>query len=157
VFSGKGEGYNLIHQWLAGSYPDTMARLESSFAGDHAPYWPFRASLGGPKQKAPAALLGRDRLDALLLNVVLPLAAAFGFDAGNVRTCLNEARPEGFNQIMKQTAFYLLGSDYPSLLLATAAQRQGLLQIFHDHCLHDRSQCARCVFPAWLKKDEFQT
>ena len=152
VFARDGEGHTMIEHWLRDSYRDTMVRLESSFIGSNAPYWPLRVSLGGAKQYTPAALIGRDRLEALLINVVLPLAAAFGFDAAKVRACLAEARPETINQIMKQTAFYLLGPDYPSLLLASAGQRQGLQQIFHDHCLHDRSQCARCGFPAWLKE-----
>jgi len=156
VFACEGDGHILIESWLRDSCRETMVRLESSFMGSNAPYWPLRVSLGGVKQKSPTALLGQDRLESLLINVVLPLAAAFGYDAHKVRSCLTEARPETINHIMKQTAFYLLGPDYPSLLLASAGQRQGLLQIFHDHCLHDRSHCARCAFPAWLNKTRNQ-
>jgi len=51
---------------------------------------------------------------------------------------------------VRQTAHNLFGPAHPPVLYRTGVRRQGLLQIFHDYCLNDRSRCAGCTFPALL-------
>lgn len=139
-----------LADWVQPVARRAVTALEQAFQGSSDGYWPWRETLGGVRGHTPVTLVGRDRLNALLLNVVLPLAAATGHDPATIAACLDTARPETLNQVMKQTVHYLLGVEYPSSLLASAAARQGLMQVFHDYCLHDRSQCARCPLPGWL-------
>lgn len=136
--------------WVHPDARRAVAALDRAFRGSPDGYWPWREHLGGPRCSRPVALVGRDRLNALLLNVILPLAAATGQEPAVVASCLETAKPEPFNQVMKLTAHYLFGVEFPSSLLAPAGARQGLMQVFHDYCLHDRSQCARCPLPGWL-------
>lgn len=116
------------------------------------PYWSFRESLGGKRAAQPMQLIGDERADALTVNVAAPFLAAMGrrqpFLEGRV---LDRLPVEGDNAVLKQTAHHLFGPDHPSKLYATGLRRQGLLQIFHDYCLNDRSRCAGCTFPALLK------
>ena len=156
VFAGPQPGHEKLACWLRPSVRETLAALTADLGGLDTPYWPYRDSLGGKPRPKPAALLGPDRLEVILVNIILPMAAALGISRESVIECAAAARPEAINQIMRQTASYLLGPDHPSSLMGTASQRQGLMQIFHDHCLHDRSRCTRCTFPAWLEKNRRQ-
>ncbi len=117
----------------------------------HDPYWSFREGFAGKKSAKPIQLIGEERADAMAINVVTPFLAAIGkrnlFDTG----LLNRLPVEGDNAIIRQTARHLFGPDHPTKLYDTGRRRQGLLQIFHDYCLNDRSRCATCPFPGLLK------
>ncbi len=152
LFAGPADGLARLEQWLQGDPDGVVARLMNDLAGPAEGFWTRRASPGGKVSASPLALLGEDRALALILNVVLPLAAACGFDPAKVNAQLERLHPEGLNQVIRQTSFCLLGPDAPSDLLATANRRQGLQQIFHDYCLGDRSRCAACAFPELLKR-----
>jgi len=150
LFASGLEGIKLLERWVAGPSDELTKRLMESMAPVKSAYWSSRISLGGNAQATPIALLGRDRLDSMALNIVIPMAAACGFDPGQVRALMSAVKPEATNQVMKQTAYYLFGPDHPSCLCRTANQRQGLLQVFHDYCLNDRSRCRQCELPQRL-------
>jgi hypothetical protein len=84
------------------------------------------------------ALVGPPRAAAILINVLVPYAAAMGktelFQQG--LTSLLPAEP--VNAIIKETAHALFGPDWPPSLITSALARQGLIQIFHDHLLDPR-------------------
>jgi hypothetical protein len=142
IFAG-GDPMN----WLDGGPADFSSGLQR--VSD--PYWSFREGLAGKKSAKPIQLIGGERADAMAINVVTPFLAATGrrnlFDSG----LLDRLPVEGDNAIIRQTARYLFGPDHPAKLYASARRRQGLLQIFHDYCLNDRSRCATCRFPALLR------
>lgn len=133
--------------WLDGgpaAFSEGLRRLAD-------PYWSFREGLGGKRAAKPLHLIGGERADAIAINVVAPFLAAIGrrnlFAGG-----LLEGLPvEGSNAIIRHTARCLFGADHPAKLYDTGRRRQGLLQIFHDYCLNDRSRCATCGFPAMLR------
>lgn len=121
-------------------------------------YFNRHACLGGKPFGHATALLGKDRADALFLNVLLPLRSllrgAEAFAGG-----LDGLPPEADNAITRQAALNVLGPHVPPSHLRSGLRRQGLLQIFHDYCLHDRSRCASCPFPtrlseAWKQRGE---
>lgn len=115
-------------------------------------YWANRLSLGGAVQARPAALVGRSRAAAILFNAVLPVLAATGSPAV-FRPGWAEALPEeDANRSVRQTAGILFGPDVPPSLIRPAIRRQGLLQIFQDFCLPDRSACRDCPFPDHLRE-----
>ena len=111
-------------------------------------YWGRRLSFSGSRQKQPAALLGGTRIDAILNNVLIPLLAAQGIPPAR---WLDHLPPEADNAIVRQTAISLFGPDVPPSLCRDGLRQQGLIQIFHDFCLNDRSRCAECGLPGMLK------
>lgn len=113
-------------------------------------YWSFRESLAGKKSERPVQLVGEERADAITVNVAAPFLAAAGRGDRLLHGMLDTIPVEGDNAVLKQTAHHLFGPDHPAKLYATGLRRQGLVQIFHDYCLNDRSRCASCVFPALL-------
>ena len=115
------------------------------------PYWSFRLALGGRKLAAPLALVGPDRVDAIRINVALPLAAARGEREIVARELASDLPAGQDNAIVRQTAFNLFGIDHSPRLYRSGLRRQGLIQVFHDYCMNDRSRCATCTMPELLR------
>lgn len=115
-------------------------------------FWAFHASRAGRASLKPAALIGRARATAILINVCVPLLAALDvrapFDAG----WLDRLPPEAPSDRLRLMARTLFGAGHPPSLYDTGLRRQGLLQIFQDYCLHNRSHCAECEFPEILRR-----
>ncbi len=110
-------------------------------------YWHRRISLSGGVTKEPVALIGHSRTVAILLNVILPFAAAEGIPTAPL---LEHLPAEATNSIVRQTALTLFGQDQSPALYRHGLRQQGLTQIFHDFCLNDRSRCEQCALPALL-------
>jgi hypothetical protein len=130
----------------------TLPDMATSLASLRDPYWDTRLSLGGRKQDSPIALLGKTRIDAILLNVFVPFLTARNAPvdfAGLPRHLPVEEE----NEIIRRTAHYLFGPDHPPSLYRTGLRRQGLIQIFQDFCLNDRSRCGTCPLPGALRED----
>lgn len=115
-------------------------------------YWSHRLSLGGAPRARRVAILGTDRVESIAINLVIPLAATHVGTPLRPVDLLEALRPEPFSQPMKQAAHYLFGPDAPSVLFKSTVRRQGLLQIFQDFCLQDRSRCASCPLPPHLAR-----
>jgi len=112
-------------------------------------HWIHHLGLGSPPLSSPVALVGEARLAAWYINAVLPLLAASGTD---ITPLLATLPPEQTNSVMRQTAHRLLGRDHnPSLYARSGLRQQGLMQIFHDFCLAERTGCADCALPASLR------
>jgi hypothetical protein len=118
------------------------AALECLCAARDA-FWSNRFTWERPA-KAVSPLVGAPRAGAMLLNVVLPLAACAGVPWRILERWLDATPPEPVSRIVCDTAFHLFGPDHPPALYADGLRRQGLLQIFYDFCLNDRSRCGRC-------------
>ena len=110
-------------------------------------YWRRRLSLGGKPQPSDAALLGSGRVAAILSNVVIPFLASTGADIGPL---LNSLPAEEDNNLIRQTAFALFGRDHNPAFYHTGLRQQGLMQIFHDFCLNNRSACRDCALSRTL-------
>jgi hypothetical protein len=145
----------LAEAWagLAGSMPgDCLARAQQQLLAARHPFWDFRLTLAGKRAAKPAALVGEARADAILINVFVPFLAARGCTMPFTKELLAQLPVEQDNAVLRETAFALFGRDAPNSLLRDGLRRQGLLQIFHDYCLNDRSRCATCPLPAMLRK-----
>ena len=106
------------------------------------PYWQNRLSFGGRRQKVEIALLGEGRLAAVLSNVVVPFLAATGWPIAPLLPLLPA---EEDNSLIRHTAHSLFGRDHNPAAYHDGLKQQGLLQIFHDFCLNNRSACADCA------------
>jgi len=114
-------------------------------------YWDRRLTLSSPPQRKPVALVGKDRISSLLLNVLIPFLAATGEGAAFKAGLLDLLPPEQDNAFVRQTAFSLFGQDHAPSLYRHGLRQQGLIQVFQDYCLNDRSRCASCTLPALLR------
>jgi len=112
-------------------------------SGARWPFWDDRLTLSGAPTPAAGALLGPNRIAAMLLNVVIPWFAAEDRLDPEV---LAHLPPEDISAPVRATAFRLFGRDHnPSLLYANNGLRiQGLLQIHADFCLSARAGCVGC-------------
>jgi hypothetical protein len=151
LFGGRDK---LPAQWSAWSdrlRGRTLAHLTASLQKTSDAYWDHRVSWGGVRSKKPVALLGADRAQAIVVNVAVPYLAVRGKTDTLSPELLAHLPVEASNSLIRQTAFNLFGPHHPVSLYRTGLRRQGLLQIFHDYCLNDRSRCAACTFPALLR------
>ncbi len=131
--------------------PDAaLAEMAALLQPGPGPFWARRLSLSGPPRAAPVALLGKARTAAILANVLVPFLAAAGNREVLEPDWLRRLPPEDDNQVLRQAARALLGPDHNPALYRSGLRQQGLLQIFHEFCLNDRSGCARCALPGLL-------
>ena len=114
-------------------------------------YWSQHVSLGGRKSARPTELIGPERAQAILINVLIPFLAAANRPGTFRHQWLRQLPAENGNSLIRQTALNLFGPDHSPTLYRHGLRQQGLLQIFHDFCLNDRSRCAACSLPRCLK------
>jgi len=113
-------------------------------------YWNHRLAFGGKRCAEPISLVGASRTDAILNNVFIPFLAAVDLKDVLDGPLLDQLPDEADNDIVRQTALSLFGPDHAPSLYRNGLRRQGLIQIFHDFCLNDRSRCAECSLPGLL-------
>lgn len=144
----------LVRDWprfrkLALARPlDTPALVELLSRLDD-PFWTRRHTLTSAATARPLALFGKSRAIELLANHLFPLA-------------LHEDEPfdrylklpaGACNEKIRRCAIRLFGSEQAaSLWLKKAAHHQALLQIYHDFCLEDATDCHACPFPEQLQQ-----
>jgi len=128
-------------------YAQVSEQVDQTAAG--IPYWQHRLSFSSPAQERPIALIGSQRIASLITNVVVPLLAARG---RTVAPLLDGLAAEQSNVLTRQMAATLFGRDHNPVLYCGALRQQGLLQIFHDFCLQNRTGCRDCAFADALRK-----
>ncbi|MEI6350419.1 MAG: DUF2851 family protein [Verrucomicrobiota bacterium] len=118
------------------------------FASLSHEYWDHHYTLTSAASPAPMALVGPERVNAILVNVVLPMALREHPASFEKLQAL--AAPD-FNLRVKTAALRLFATDAKRVpLLRTAINQQGLLQIYDDFCCHDVSGCLNCKLPEQL-------
>lgn len=121
---------------------DHLAKLDDAF-------WTRRHTLSSSATTRPLALFGKGSAIELLANHLIPLAL---HDGEPFESYLKLAAPAR-NERVRRCAIRLFGSeDAASPWLKKAAHHQALLQIYHDFCLEDSSDCAACPFPEQLRQ-----
>lgn len=142
-------GIERLRYGLPGGFRRTAREILA--AGDDG-YWTHRLAWGGARLPKPSALIGPDRIRAVIANVLVPYMAATG--GGSIfrdgpGALLPDESPSGLVLHMAHTLF---GPDHPRSLRRGGLPQQGLLAVFHDRCLHDRSHCRECPLPDWLRR-----
>ncbi len=122
-------------------------------------YWSTHFTLGGRGQRHATDLLGVERTHEILTNVVYPFVLAQaqlqGDDdlAARAREGYTALGPHASNSLIRLAAKQLFDSGTEAQrFLRNNRQQQGLLQIFHDFCLNDKSACALCQFPEMIER-----
>jgi hypothetical protein len=131
----------LARPFQPGAVLEFLASLEH-------PFWSRRHTLTSSPANKPLALFGRAHGLELLANHLIPLALQEG---GIDLAAYDKLRAAAPNDRVKRCALRLFGSlEKARPWLKTVAHHQALLQIYHDFCLEDVSDCDRCPFPEQL-------
>ncbi len=128
-------------------WPDAALRALTALSG---PYWSRRTGWNAPRSDKRIALIGSPRAGSIVVNVILPFLAGTRIPARVINAALNNLPDEADNGIIRRTAAHLFGPDHPPSFYKDTLRRQGLIQIFQDFCLNDRSQCRVCPLPKAL-------
>jgi hypothetical protein len=117
-------------------------------------YWSYHFTLGSKSQSRASEMIGTSRAREIISNIVLPFVAAYAendgdrklYEIAKVRYAQLPAAPS--NSIIRLASCQLF--EQPSSArrcIKTTRQQQGLMQIFQDFCLNDKSACHSCQFP----------
>lgn len=104
------------------------------------------------KNKKVYALVGEERVLAILVNTLLPLSYLYALENKDMATqkllysFYSSLKKISTNRAAQLMASRLFGNEnkFP---LETEQKQQGLLQIFHDFCEMKISACKQCLFP----------
>lgn len=112
-------------------------------------FWERHYTLRAAPSDRRFRLIGRDRLHDILGNVIFPGAIGVREDLWEAFLGLGAVDS---NRKLRRAALRLFGParDRRKLFTSCYYQQQGLLQIYHDFCLEDVSECASCPFPEQL-------
>jgi hypothetical protein len=125
-----------VNEWLE----QVLAVLQKS--DDN--YWSRRFTIGQKPSPTSAALIGARRAAAIISNVIIPLQIGRQHPKPPADDLLKCLPAEEDNAVIRQCAFNLIGPDHTPAIYRDGLSQQGLIQIFHDFCLADRSNCAEC-------------
>ncbi len=109
--------------------PDRDA-LAAALEGLEHPFWNARFTLGAALLDRPQALIGRQRITDILLNIFYPLAITAS--GGAWERFLGERGPKAERTIRTIAERYFGAAAGGAAFLARAAHQQGLLQIARD-------------------------
>ncbi len=129
------------------------------FAPVRDDYWSDHFTLGGKTQRKAAELIGAARAREIVSNIVLPFAAAYARSAGKtalaqkVKECYDRLRPAPSHSVLRLATQQLFGPPPAGRQFMTTTRRQqGLMQVFQDFCINDKSACQQCQFPELVKQ-----
>ncbi|MEM1157482.1 MAG: DUF2851 family protein [Verrucomicrobiota bacterium] len=112
------------------------------------PEWNHRFTLTGKRSAKSQRLIGSDRADAFLFNVFWPIA--YDIVPEKVENALKAATTSADSLASRRTKVRLFKTTFVKSLAGRMLATEGLLQIYQDFCLQDRSACGQCEFPEWI-------
>ena len=128
------------------------------FAEVRDDYWSYHFTLGGKTQQRASELIGANRAHEIVANILLPFVAAYAQQrddkklshAAKLQYARLPAAPS--NAIVRLASDQLFNQTSTARrLIKTSRQQQGLIQIFQDFCLNDKSACRQCPFPDLIR------
>lgn len=130
--------------------PEAAARLAKLLQPPTDPFWSHHLTLHSKITRAPAALLGNDKVADLAVNAILPWFHARAARDAALRTRIEQRYfswpASADNQSLRAVRSRLFGGARPEIP-RTAAMQQGQLQIMRDFCDHSNALCDHCGFP----------
>lgn len=106
------------------------AHLVTALSGVRHEFWDHRFTLSAERMKRPEALIGRERIRDILLNVYFPAAVSRGESVWD-RYLAERGSPPPVVRAIAERFF----GEIPAEVLRSAAVQQGLLQVERDHRL----------------------
>ena len=119
------------------------------------PFWNHHYTLTSKRSEKKLALIGKDRINDLITNHLLPIQIAEQIAEKNDhawQAYLSLPAPAK-NEKVNRAHLRLFGNHPDAkLFLKKAWHHQALLQIYQDFCLADTSDCKNCPFPEQLRE-----
>ncbi|MFK7910528.1 MAG: DUF2851 family protein [Akkermansiaceae bacterium] len=112
-------------------------------------YWSHHYTVKSKRSDRALALMGKDRLQDLQINHLIPARLADGNQSA-WEYYLNLRAPALSEKVDKASVRLFGSTDRRTTYLRKAWQHQALLQIYQDFCLQDVSDCEKCPFPEQL-------
>lgn len=135
----------------------SIEKLKAWFAALEHPFWNHHYTLRSKPADKAMALVGRDRMQDILGNVLFPWLMLDHPEYWDQYTQLPGSQ---VNEKLRRAILRLFGSGpKESIEPVHGADRarsfhgqQALLQVYADFCLEDSSECAECPFPEQLSQ-----
>jgi len=122
-------------------------------------YWSHHFTLSSKAQSRASELIGASRAQEIVANIVLPFVAAYAENNGDsslveaARTQYAHLPPAPSNSVIRLASGQMFEeSSVARRFIKTARQQQGLMQIFQDFCVNDKSACRQCQFPDLVRR-----
>jgi hypothetical protein len=124
-------------------------------------FWSCRYTLDGPEHSRPVDLLGLGRGTTMVVDVLLPAAAALAqlgcepiaLDAVRALYMCHPRLPA--NEVTREMLRQCFGSDRTrAAIVNSACRQQALLQLYRDFCLSELETCQECAFPRLIARLE---
>lgn len=129
--------------------PAAMSRLRERLGGLGHDFWTTHYTLRSKPAARPVALCGRDRVNEILANYYIPSWWRSSPEAA--WSAFRELPGGGLSDPVRRAATRLLGERPDRARFHRRLwQHQALLQVYHDFCLEDASECRDCPFPEQL-------
>ena len=139
-----------LYRRLALARPFKVKPLLDFLQSLEHPFWSRRHTLTSTHTAHKLALVGRTQGLELVANHLAPLALHEEAMAFKDYYKLRHSAP---NEKVRRCAIRLFGSlTLAQPWLRRVAHHQALLQIYHDFCLEDFSDCHQCPFPEQLSQ-----
>lgn len=122
-------------------------------------YWATRSTFDSKPFSREYALIGKERADAIILNIIIPLALIYSQSEKNSalqKTILDLYRTypklmdNYYTRFMNQRLFKSDKKIFSSII-KTASVQQGLIEIFTDFCKKGYEGCENCAFLECIK------
>lgn len=131
--------------------PFSITKLTDFLTELDDPFWSHRHTLSSANSEKNIALFGKSKATELLINHLIPLVIQE--DPEFTWSGYLAIRASGTNEKVRRCAIRLFGSEEKAKpWIKKAAWQQALLQIYHDFCLEDVTDCANCPFPEQLSQ-----
>ena len=124
-------------------------------------FWRHRYGIDGPELNRPVDLLGHGRATTMVVDVLLPAAAALaqlGTEPIELETvrALYTCHPRlPANEVTREMVRQFFGSDRSrAAIVNSACRQQALLQLYRDFCLSELETCQECAFPRLVARLE---
>ncbi len=127
------------------------ARLDAMMIDDPSGFWTHHQHHAAQRTPRAVRLVGRGRAAAVLMNVIVPWMTAAGRLQSPHRALLDVLPAEDESGAVRRASHQFLSMRTPVWHAGSAIRRQGLLQIFSDFCMPDRSGCRACRLPRLLE------
>jgi hypothetical protein len=138
--------------------PPLSDRVGRMFTVPAEGYWGGRYNFGAKRLNRPQSLIGKERVEIVLVNAAIPALLAYSRSEGlaeveaNLQRLYSALPPSPLNRRLRFMAARLFGGKtFPTQLKLNARRQQGLIQIYNDFCGQHEGGCGDCLFPELLR------
>ncbi len=133
---------------------NSIDEIKNIFCQPGEGYFAERSQFSAKRGKKTYALIGEERVFAILANTVFPLFYLYALKENDstiqklIYSFYHSLKKINTNRIAKLMAYRLFGADkIKQFPIESEQKQQGLLQIFEDFCDTRISACEKCFFP----------